>query len=159
MKKLEILFLLLVFSCNDGVDETQKHNGLGVESIRETQHVLPSEVEDFCIINFGFEDNLSGILILTEKGCINCNRKFAMLVEELIHNDNVGIVINAQGSNVDISPFIEYKDRSNLVFDRSNLIKELNLKNSSIAVVKDTLIYITAKSLEQDFQYLRDALN
>lgn len=98
------------------------------------------------------------ILVLTGKGCLNCNKSFAYLIEGMLV-ENTLIVVTAVGTSVDVSEFSKNK-ADNIVFDYKNYFKRNNILDKSGAIFLsenkiDTIITIEAKDIEAQLRYIQ----
>lgn len=102
------------------------------------------------------------IYILTEQGCLNCNKSYSQFIQNELDDSSLCIV-NAQGHKIDVSPFLESK-KKNVVFDYDNFfIRNKMISNSAYILFDgkkiDTLFEIEAKSLFQQFKIMDYHLN
>jgi len=102
---------------------------------------------------------VENILVLTENGCPNCNRSFAIFLEQQLLNEQTLCVVSAQGHIIDLSPFI---DNENILLDFDGELKrKYPFINQSSAILLDkngtvdTVVEIEATDLEQSLKYLQ----
>ena len=106
-------------------------------------------------------DSLESILVLTELGCVNCNRSFALFMEKHLSHSNSLCIITAQGRLVDISPFVE-QDHLLFDFEENFLDTRLSIESCVIFLEEgriDTLVKVKAKGIEETLTYLNDRLS
>ena len=101
----------------------------------------------------------SCILLLTENGCIPCNRMYAKFIQDrFINKDNAYIVLCASGSIVDIKPFIFNDSIKNVCEDEKEIFtKEIYPYSAAILIKEnkvDTIIQITSTNIEKTFDYI-----
>lgn len=71
------------------------------------------------------------VIIISDKGdCIQCNRKFAKLMESSIKSQEILIILSCSSSKVDISQYLK-ANRSNIIIDRHKRFEKSNLYSSS----------------------------
>lgn len=126
--------------------------------------ISEKDITIFCNKHFGFPNNLSTIFVLTDQDCMSCNRAFSEFIQHYLMRKDVGFIIESAGAMVDISPFIQQQKRPNLVFDQEHLLVKNRFSSKSGAYLLknnllDTLVYIHAATLEQDFKYIENTLN
>lgn len=135
---LIILLLMILISCQ------QKYES-DYEKIQNflTKHSFNKKLDRF-----------NTIVIINDKGtCINCNNDFAQYTSRNLNNKNFLFIISQNGSKVDISPFINLKDSSNVVLDFNQDFYKLKIMNGSgiIKIKNDSLIsktIINSKSIK-----------
>jgi len=138
-----LILLLLVFSCSLSEDE-KNYNKLKT-----------------FLGNNNFEiENYSSILIVSESGCMNCNKSFANIVKRNLNSKDNLIIISAKGTGVDISPFLESK---NTILDFENKFAKLALIKNSASIFLDnnkidTIINIKAKNIKETLTYINSKL-
>ena len=99
------------------------------------------------------------LLVLTETGCLGCNKSFAYLIEGMLNSDAL-VVVTATGTSVDISEFSEDK-YDNVIYDYKNYFKRNNILENSGAIFLsennvDTIISIEAKGIEEQLRYIQN---
>lgn len=103
------------------------------------------------------EVGITKIFVLTEKGCMSCNKKFMELVEENISNKSALILIGTDGSYLDVSKFTPSK---RILVDQSLIetgytvlheSKVIYLRNKSI----DSIVTIDARQIQRQFEFIR----
>lgn len=130
-------------------------------SCSTSEQVEYKKMKNYLIENFPNYDSKKKtcVLLLTENGCIPCNRLYAKFIEENFFNKNNSfIIVCASGSAIDISPFILKEKISNVYEDPNETFrKEIFPYSSAIflnAETFDTLIQITSKDTEQNFEFI-----
>lgn len=101
----------------------------------------------------------SCILLLTEDGCIPCNREYAKFIQNnFINKENSYIILSASGAYFDVSPFMLTDGIKNVTEDDNNKFKKDIYPYSSAIFIHrnkiDTIIQITAKDIEKTFIYI-----
>jgi hypothetical protein len=116
-------------------------------------------LEKYFAVNHKFQlnKNISEILILSDQGCITCNKSFANILSQRINNPHLLLVITASGNAVDLSKFIENKSE-NIFYDYKAEVSDLlNLKGSGIISISDqkvdTIIVLDAIHLKANLDY------
>lgn len=107
---------------------------------------------------FVLDKKVKTVFVLTEYGCIPCNRKFSSYIKENINNDSVLFLITASGSMVDITPY--ENNEKNIFYDQNMNIKKypifktskaIYLKNNTI----DTILLLNSEQLESQMEYIK----
>lgn len=101
--------------------------------------------------------NIKKIFVLTENGCISCNRNFSNVISENINNKKSLFLIIASGTRVDISTF---NKKNNVYFDpQLDYMKYSIFSTSKVIYFKDskidTIINIEAKGLEKILEVIK----
>jgi len=91
--------VLLVFSCS----KNQKPD------LSDKYALLASYFED--AHNHQLDESSWGIVVISNRGCITCNRKFADFMAQQNENSNLIYIITASSSAIDISPFINMNSK------------------------------------------------
>jgi hypothetical protein len=136
----------LTFSCQTGLEKSPK----------SPQELFATIIKDSLKIDG--KEQFSRIFILTEKGCINCNRSFSKVIEEEI-NDSTLCIISASGIMVDISSF-QNGMQKNVIFDYDNFFINNDLINTSsigylVRGELDTIIELSAAELQNQFRLIK----
>lgn len=105
-------------------------------------------------------ENYNNILIVSETGCINCSKSFALLIQRQLKKEKSLFVISASGKAVDISEFLESK---NTILDYQDDFSRLNITQHSSAIFLkdnaiDIIINIKAKGIKEDFSFINSRL-
>jgi hypothetical protein len=108
---------------------------------------------------FALDKKVKTVFILTEYGCIPCNRKFSSYIKENVNNDSVLFLITASGSMVDITPY-ESNER-NIFYDQNMDIEKYPIFKMSKAIylknnIVDTIISLSADQLESQMEYIKN---
>lgn len=155
LKFLNNCFLLLCcfilcYSCNKSQPVSEKHIKPGLNDFftKAKMH--------------GYDQETTSILILSEEGCMSCNKMFSNLLQCFINKPNAIILISASGTRIDISPF-QHDSIKNVLFDESNEFSDLNLVEKSGAIFLhkgqiDTIINIEARNLEEQLGYIKNRI-
>jgi len=104
----------------------------------------------------------AGIVVISNRGCITCNRKFADFMAQQNENSNLIYIITASSSAIDISPFINMNSKF-VFFDERNKIGKLSLLEGSGFIFLgdqqiDTVIEIKANQIESRFDFISNRL-
>jgi hypothetical protein len=98
--------------------------------------------------------------VLTENGCVTCNKKFASLVETNLSNPSSLILLVAQGNIVNTKIFDGAK---NVLFDQSVAETEYKIFSQSKVIYFrshdrgiDTIITIDARSIDRQFDIIHN---
>lgn len=99
------------------------------------------------------------VLILNKRGCINCNKQFAGLLQYYVDNKNVVIINLEDGNKVDISPLLI----KSVINDHENKFSDyMEIENSTAVFLKnekiDTIISIEANNIAESFHYIKTKL-
>jgi len=105
-------------------------------------------------------ENYDNVMVISEKGCVNCNKSFALLVQEKLKSNRTLFIVSAQGNTVDISLFLKSK---NTILDYENKFSDLNIvENSSAIFLKhskiDTVVNIKAKGIQTTLEYINSRM-
>jgi hypothetical protein len=95
---------------------------------------------------------LKAVMVLSEEGCITCNRSFAEFLSGHVADSTILIWLTAVGKTVDISPFKE--NRSRVVEDYDRIMEKTHLvQGSSIILLDsgrvDTILHLSGRTVEQ----------
>lgn len=142
--------VLLVFSCS----KNQKPD------LSDKYALLASYFED--AHNHQLDESSWGIVVISNRGCITCNRKFADFMAQQNENSNLIYIITASSSAIDISPFINMNSKF-VFFDERNKIGKLSLLEGSGFIFLgdqqiDTVIEIKANQIESRFDFISNRL-
>lgn len=99
------------------------------------------------------------IVVLTEKGCPTCNSSLASTITSL-HYDSTLMVINALGTNIDLTDIKENQLNNTLVNDYKEHYKELGLNGSGVILLNhqleiDSIFKIEAQQLSQQLAFIK----
>lgn len=120
------------------------------DAVDEPTEVLRSLVREYR--NDIPYDNLKAILVVTEQGCLPCNRAFANMLEEHLKDPHALFWVSAMGVGVDISPFRSLPDR--VVWDYDDRLKASGILKGSGAIILqqgriDTIIHIQSWNIDE----------
>lgn len=108
--------------------------------------------------NYSFSNNLKAIFVLTESGCMNCNKQFSEFISKDVAKDDVVCLIKASGTRVDISGI----ENNGITSFYDTNPDEAILSESGVIFLKnkeiDTIIKIDAKTLDGSFSYIKQKL-
>jgi hypothetical protein len=91
-------------------------------------------------------------IVISDKGCLSCNRKLVKLTRELMEDADLGVVLEASGRVFDISPLIKADVASKVFTDyKCQLSRQLESENSFI-------LFSEGKSLEEPFEKIEITL-
>lgn len=100
-------------------------------------------------------DATTCLLILSDKGCANCNVVFKDFVHQNINNNKVQVILTAKGKLFDISYF---KNSKTLIDQNISATTYAELDRSQAIFIKenkiDTVVIIEANSIEDQISYL-----
>ncbi|HLP14177.1 MAG TPA: hypothetical protein VK177_19755 [Flavobacteriales bacterium] len=149
--KVKLVFLFFVLmSCSS---ETT--------NIPATQHAQSKSEKLFKFINARWGNKQAGpkaVLVLFETGCLGCNKAYAKLMAGFINNPSAYIIVNANGTHVDISPFTA-DSLTNVFHDIKNDFGKLKIVNHSAAIFMkaneiDTIVSINAQDFNAQEAYI-----
>lgn len=147
-----IVSIGLVFSsCNDATPTSAMANDFEqLQSYFKTRH------------NYALSDSIRQIFVVSEKGCVSCNKNFAELTAKYINEPHTVVLISAEGSRVDVTPFLE--ERNNIFWENPASIASNHLlnKTSLICLSKnkvDTIITINADGIQEQFGFVKQRLD
>ncbi|MDD4218112.1 MAG: hypothetical protein PHZ24_12360 [Bacteroidales bacterium] len=126
-----------------------------------TNTVAESEFDVICTyfkntFDFQIDSNYDKLIVISDRGCPNCNKNFMKFCLSYLDNENSIILITANSSSMDLTDAIASK--GNVFFDYELNTSELNtfsssriiyFKNNSI----DTMVIIDAYDIESQFDY------
>jgi len=115
------------------------------------------KVDDFVQGHRVRVEGLQAVMVLTDVGCIGCNRSFSEFVMRYIEDPRVCIVVSAGGQHFDISALLEKKDR--IVWDDASAFKDLGLLSGTGAVLLndhevDTVIPMRPDDISSSLGYI-----
>ncbi|MES2133961.1 MAG: hypothetical protein V4506_16535 [Bacteroidota bacterium] len=157
MRKLPIVYLALIstcflFGCNEPettASRSQEGTKTQYDSILDyfntRQHLKLNE-------------SFTKLFVVTENGCMPCNKKFLNLVKENLADTSAAFVIGVSGNYFDIA---ELKSSKNIFMDQSILETGYQLfHRSKIIYLKhkniDTIITIDARQIEEQFNIIKN---
>jgi len=100
--------------------------------------------------------NYKSLFVLSDKGCLTCNKKYAKLIENYINNDSSLVIVSTKSNMVDISNLLDAK---NVILDINRKFYALQPTENSIFVklnknTIDTIVEIEANNLKESFLYI-----
>ncbi|MGM0478401.1 MAG: hypothetical protein ACQERC_04185 [Bacteroidota bacterium] len=103
-------------------------------------------------------DRYDRVFILTERGCVNCNRSFSNFIEKELDEHSLCIV-NASGRIVDIS-YYQKNEAQNIIFDYDRFfVKNDVIETSSVIYLKnnevDTIVELDEEQLGRQFEFFK----
>lgn len=106
-------------------------------------------------------DGLRAVLVLSEQGCLPCNKAFARFAERHLADTTALLLINAVGTRIDLGPFLDSNER--VIMDTDGLIATNGLLHGSGAIMLragavDTIIPIQARDLTNTLEHLASVL-
>ncbi|MGP1514628.1 MAG: hypothetical protein ACTTJH_01575 [Bacteroidales bacterium] len=154
--KIEVLcikFILLIFSINF----------IGCATLKEKQE---KDIMKYVRNNFKNIDpwKESCIFIISENGCMNCNREMSRVARQFIDMNDIYFIINANagGRIVDISPYWEAKNQEQISFDTLDYFNNHNLKSSYAVFINDdaidTILEATADKFYDKAHYIENRI-
>lgn len=141
-----ILLCSISYSCNYTNNDTENRSDLkNIKDYFKNTHKVQLSTK------------ISKLFVLTEEGCIPCNKKFSEIVSDELNNEKTIILIAASGMRVDISGF---KNGKNVYFDNQiNFSQNPAFINSKVIYFKentiDTILNIEAKDFENIVELIR----
>ncbi len=142
--KLIFCFLFMIVSCS-----------------KSEKEIYYGQLENYFQKEHGFKINgkINGILVLTENGCLSCDKAFSKILNEAQNKDSILILVMATGSRVDISNF-DVKSK-NVFFAKDSKTdnsykfltetKAIFIKNNAI----DSVFTIQADKIEDQFSEIK----
>jgi len=149
MNYLKLIFSIVIIYFFSSCSVNQVDNEINYESI---QLILKDSL--------GAKKEYKKILILEEKGCISCCRKYANLIDEIV-NDSVLLIVTARGVMFDVDRF-RSNESDNVIFDYKGYFSRNNILMNSGAIFMsdnkiDTIIEIKgAKNLNDKLNYIKE---
>lgn len=114
-----------IVSCDVREKADQTESTLDLASVDETKE-LSKELKSF-ITKYPVS------VVLSDKGCVSCNRKLVEVTRSQIQNNHLGLVLEASGRVFDISSLIEEDISEKVIADfKCQLSKKLDSKSSFI---------------------------
>lgn len=140
-----LVLLSMLLACDDTDTLTADVNSRRIEAL--IQYYEPAITLD----------DLKAILVVSEEGCLTCNRAFAHLAEAHLSDSTILLWMSAVGTGLDISSFKAHRDR--IIWDLDDLLKKEGLLLGSGAILLknariDTIIRIDARNLGQTLDHL-----
>lgn len=152
-KAYYFLILLSLISCFKNNNET-------------VTHIVPTEydvIHKYFLErqNYSISNSDKTIFVLTDVGCMPCNKHFSELISDNLNDSTSIFLILANGSNLDLSLF--NKKNKKVFFDKQENIKNDILKKSKAIFLEqskvDTSIVIDARQIEIQFKEIRNHLS
>jgi len=110
---------------------------------------------------FQVSDSIKTLFVLTDYGCMPCNKNFAEVMVKNLNNPSVLFLILAAGSNIDASEFMKSKNK--IFFDLPENVKHHLFENSKVFFFKkneiDTTIIINAQQIENQIDEINKRLS
>jgi hypothetical protein len=142
------LILILFFfgiGCNTEKAEEEKEEYAIIKKYFEERH------------QFNLNKDTKQIIVLSENGCVPCNKKFAAFISDSIDKGSSIILITASGARIDLSKF--GVESENVFFDQNIYETAYQLfYESKIIFISgnsiDTIITLDARQIEQQFELI-----
>tara|TARA_R110002072_G_scaffold57704_1_gene148136 strand:- start:85 stop:519 length:435 start_codon:yes stop_codon:yes gene_type:complete len=139
--------------------------GCKPQSVNENSVMEMEQIASFLKKNDyqpSIDEGTKMILVLTDISCPTCNKSYALFLEKYVTDSTVAIVVSASPTALDISAFYN-KEVTNVVIDHRNQFRNLtSLKGSGAILLNkneiDTIVELSAKRLEADFQFIEEQL-
>ena len=150
--------LVLMFSYGLNVKKTTNHHHIVASTEDSNYRKLNTYL--LKLSDTLYLSNFDVIVFLSENGCPSCNRDFSKaILNYLINKDNVLIILNAKGYQIDIRPYLS-KESINVVSDYSSNFYRLKLfYGSGVILLKDQqieeIIELKLDNMEQTIRLLK----
>lgn len=101
------------------------------ETVAEINKSIPQEREELSETLQSFLHAHPVVLVLTDQGCVSCNRDIVQEASKLLPTYNLGIVLETSGRIYDISALVEQDVSDHVLSDfKRQLSKKYNSSNS-----------------------------
>lgn len=145
-----IFFLSLLISCGPN---TKEDKGPQTREIGKLVHAYKSD-EDL--------GSLRAVVVITEQGCLPCNRAFSNLIDTHLNDPSLLIWVSAMGTSLDISAF--KANPKQVIWDYDQTMQRSGLIDGSGVILLrggavDTVITLDARSLDPTLAYVSDVLD
>ncbi len=102
-------------------------------------------------------DELKAIIVITEDGCLSCNKALSGLVQDHLEDKTALYWVSAIGTGVDISPYKRHGNR--VVWDIDEDLKFSGILTGSGAIILhngqiDRVLHLDARTLPETFNVL-----
>lgn len=120
-------------------------------------------LDSFCLANKICDlDTINALLILSDNGCISCNKSFISIVNKYLTKRKTVTLITASSARLDLS-FLEDKILKNIYIDYSKEFEGLKIldKSGVIFITKnkiDTIVELDVNQLEKQFVFINQKL-
>lgn len=109
--------------------------------------------------NHHLENKYHSIIVLTEKGCPNCNSNLANTITDIAF-DSTLLVVNALGTVIDLTDIRKNDLKNDLIYDYKEDYKELGLSGSGVILIDenleiDSIIRLDASELLQQLNFIQ----
>ncbi len=118
-------------------------------------------IEKFFLKNNTNIDSVNAILVITNYGeCMNCNRIFADYIKSYVNKKNVKIIITEEGSDIDISPFL---NSNNVIFDFEEQFLKIDVVNGTSVIFLnnkqiDTIVNIKSSTFKEQLTFIENKI-
>jgi len=131
--------------------------GCQTNSQNDDKSILFAQLSDYLFNHHHYRINADTktVFIITDAGCLPCNKKFSEFAARYANNHGVLFIITANETNLDVSLFP--KSNNTIFYDSKN--KTYNwLKKSAALIINETkvdsLLVIDARSIESQLEYI-----
>lgn len=117
-------------------------SGCNSEDKTNLEKSNPTEVkEEKTISNFFKKFKLSTdvekIVILTDHGCLNCNRKLVVFLDKIKNDPTITIFLEASGIRFDISELSETVSAQTVILSKSEASNFMEIEETSVITIED----------------------
>lgn len=110
----------------------------------------------------GTLERTRAIVVVSEEGCMPCNRKLAEAMGEALDDTTALFVVSAMGAGVDISPFLDRPGQ--VIWDRKENLRKSGILSGSGAIFLsdgriDTIIPVQLEGLQERLEAIAERLN
>ncbi len=140
------IIALGLYSCNEPAKSKDKVN------IKNDYDLISTYFKEQH--HYALTDSINTIFILTDVGCMPCNKHFSELMTNYLNDPGSIFLILASGTNIDLSSYTGSKHA--IFYGEPENIKNNILKQSKAIFIRnkqiDTTIIIDARQIEIQFQ-------
>jgi hypothetical protein len=148
-KNLFFALLLVIIACNNSeIKENSTFSKL-------------QQFFNFHHIN-SFNSTTRCVFVISEQGCMGCNKGLSKLAETYINNKSCVFIIEASGAIVDVSIF-ENANTSTVFMDTKNQFQKLGMiEKSGVIFLKnnivDTIINLDVNIIDKQFEFIESKI-
>lgn len=147
------VFTFLLMNCNTSINND---NEIKVKNAYEDIKLYFKEKQ-----NYFLKNKIKTIFILTDIGCMPCNKHFSNLITDNLNDTSSLFLVLASSTNIDLTEF--KKNKTRVFYDKPENIKDNLLRNSKAIFIKnnkiDTAITIDARQIDLQFREIKERLN
>ncbi len=94
---------------------------------------IRAKIDKFLIEQFAYSinQNTKAIVVISERGCMTCNKKFSRLMESMTSENKLVFIITASGGLFDIEHYFKPTEKNNILIDQKGAFHKLKIMQGS----------------------------